>query len=392
MMRWPSYSAVAAAVNRTPLLFLLLLLLHAPHLTRSSSAPTHASSASAAEQSSSDQLPSPASLTWRSTAEARNRPAPQLLVISFDGFRYDYFDLFPMRSLRSFARSGVHARRGMKGVFSTVTFASHYTLATGLYEESHGIIGNKFFDPETNSSFHRLSHERHFYKGEPIWITAKRQGKRTAVYCWTGSEVDFGHDSPDIAPAFSNDVPLSQRLDTVLQNLEQGFDLVMLYYNQPDRAGHTYGALSNEVLRELEIIDKELERFFAIMRSTGLSDRVNLLITADHGMMNLTADPFIVIQVDDWELDRNADQIVVSDTVAHFYLKPGHEREQVVLDHLQRLIVRRGHFHVYAKRDIPERWHYKNSLRIGSVIAVADPGYYFIAHKVRSPPPLIPSD
>ena len=272
----------------------------------------------------------------------------------------------------------------MKPAFSTVTFGSCYTLATGLYQESHGIVGNSFFDPETNRSFSKMSHDAAFFKGEPIWVTAKRQGKKTAVINWIGGQVDWGANSPDIAPSFSNDVSLRERLDQVIDYLQnQKMDLVMLYFNQPDRAGHTYGALSNEVLQELEIIDRDFDRLFDIMEKHEMNEHVNTIILSDHGMMNLTSDnPYIVIQVDDWELAKNTDHIEVSDVVAHFYLKEGEEREKIVMNHLSNLLTSRGHFNVYAKRDIPDKWHYRDSQRIAPVIVVADPGYYLIAHKV----------
>lgn len=335
----------------------------------------------------SNDLPSSQPLTWKSSSgeAVKDRAVPQLLVISFDGFRYDYFDLVPIRSLRAFSQRGVHARRGMKPSFPTVTISSHYTIATGLYPESHGIVSNNFYDPVTNTSFSPKSREQHFFdKGEPIWVTAKRQGKRTAVINWFGGQVDWGNESPDIAPPFSNNVSLRDRVDQVIKFLQEDkMDLVMLYYNQPDRAGHTFGSLSNEVFMELEIIDRELDRMFQIMEKRQMTDNVNIIILSDHGMMNLTSEPYILIKVDDWEMEKNTDAIVVSDAIAHFFLKSGGEdREKIVINHLKNLQRSRGHFNVYTKRDIPERWHYRNNPRIGSVIVVADPGYYLIAHRV----------
>lgn len=329
-------------------------------------------------------LPVPERLTWRSNAESVAHPP--VVVISMDGFRYDYFDLVPMRSLRGFARRGVHARRGMKGVFATVTFSSHWTLATGLFEESHGIVGNSFFDPETNTTFTKHSHDRYFFKGEPIWVAAKRAGRRVAVYNWVGGEVNYGRFSPDVAPVFSSQVSLKDRLQQILIDVtDNRMDLVMLYYHQPDRAGHSFGALSNEVLRELEIIDSELDHMFNQMERMGLKDQVNLILLSDHGIMNLTSDnPHIIIRTDDESLAKNAEQIVVGDTVCHFYIRGEgkQEKEEAVIRHLDQLRQTRGHFQVFAKNDIPERWHYRSSPRIGQVIAVANPGYMFVRHQV----------
>src|SRR3569833_2353016 len=80
------------------------------------------------------------------------------------------------------ARSGVTTTRGMIPSFPTVTFPNFYALATGLYPDHSGIVNNRFFDPAYDSEFVNkdpIAHESHRWGGEPIWVTAKKQGARS---------------------------------------------------------------------------------------------------------------------------------------------------------------------------------------------------------------------
>ena len=70
----------------------------------------------------------------------------KLLLISLDGFRWDYLHRnLTLDNFHAFAADGVHAK-WMTNQFQTKTFPNHWTMVTGLYEESHGIVANKFWD------------------------------------------------------------------------------------------------------------------------------------------------------------------------------------------------------------------------------------------------------
>lgn len=316
------------------------------------------------------------------------KAAPQLLVISLDGFRYDYYDHVYLKSLRSLASSGVRARNGIKGVFSTQTFPSHWTIANGLFEESHAIIGNTFFDPVTNDTFTKRSNERHWFGGEPIWVTAKKAGKSVGIFFWIGSTVDYGKHNPDHSLPYNESVPLRERVDTVIKWLaEENLDLALMYWHQPDSAGHAYGALSNEVIKELEHIDVELERMLGLMRENEILNNTNIIVLADHGMMNRTnnheTSGIIEIPIYDPEISQSVDRIVEGAVVTHFWTKAGQESEDRLIDHLRRLDDQTGgHFSVYLKEELPSRWHYGDNARVAPVVAVADPGFQFLLLKV----------
>jgi len=58
--------------------------------------------------------------------------------------------------------------------FPTETFPNHYSIITGLYPESHGIVANVFYDPALNATFNYKDSNCHkdvdgkWFKGEPV--------------------------------------------------------------------------------------------------------------------------------------------------------------------------------------------------------------------------------
>lgn len=208
----------------------------------------------------------------------------KLLLISLDGFHYQYLNNFPneTRFLKEhFVDNGAYAERGLKSVFATKTFAIHWTMATGLYEESHGILSNDFYDPVFNETFGRThTREAKWFAGEPIWSVARKQNRRVAVSGWMGSEVQFPDDrlSPDLLdphPNGSSNATLRDKLTIVNEFMfEKNADFSMLYFDEPDQSGHWYGAGSNEVREVLADIDAALQEFVSNLNQ----ENVNIII------------------------------------------------------------------------------------------------------------------
>ncbi|MBI2498255.1 MAG: alkaline phosphatase family protein, partial [Opitutae bacterium] len=129
-----------------------------------------------------------------------------LILVSIDGFRWDYLRKYEAPALKALAADGVHARR-LIPVFPSKTFPNHYTLVTGLYPAHHGIVGNWFYDPAYNETFgmgkpSSNSEERWWADGEPVWITAGKQGVRSACFFWPGSETTHGGIRPSFSKPF----------------------------------------------------------------------------------------------------------------------------------------------------------------------------------------------
>ena len=184
-----------------------------------------------------------------------------VLLISFDGFRPDYVDWYNTPNLDKIKSNGVMAKK-LKPVFPTKTFPNHYSMATGMYVENHGLIGNQFFDKKLNEFYQikdrkKVEDER-FYGGEPIWSTAEKQGLKTASYFWVGSEAQAGGHYPSIWKKYDQKQSFDARIDSVTKwfnmPIENRPRLVMLYFHEPDNTGQKYGPKSNENKRMVESV------------------------------------------------------------------------------------------------------------------------------------------
>lgn len=118
-------------------------------------------------------------LIIHSYVHCKKDETPLLLIVAYDGLRYDFLNEVLTPNLWQLAKKGVWSPNGVKNQVVTVTAPSFYTIVTGLYQENHGIIGNKFYDPVYNEFFdywnmenetlHSTSLHPKWYSGEPIW-------------------------------------------------------------------------------------------------------------------------------------------------------------------------------------------------------------------------------
>ncbi|KAJ1653741.1 hypothetical protein IWQ61_006196 [Dispira simplex] len=67
-----------------------------------------------------------------------------VIMLSFDGFRYDYMERGLTQNLANVVEKGGVRTAYMTPSFPSVTFSNHYSVVTGLHPESHGIINNQF--------------------------------------------------------------------------------------------------------------------------------------------------------------------------------------------------------------------------------------------------------
>ncbi|MBA2620156.1 MAG: alkaline phosphatase family protein, partial [Acidobacteria bacterium] len=123
---------------------------------------------------------------------------PTVILISLDGFRADYIDKFKTSVLSELAKKGVRAR-WMTPSFPTKTFPNLYTIATGLYPEHHEIIENNIAD---FGAVFRIDNKKEvqnprWWLGEPVWVTAEKQGQIAAAYFFPGTETAIEGVRPD---------------------------------------------------------------------------------------------------------------------------------------------------------------------------------------------------
>jgi predicted AlkP superfamily pyrophosphatase or phosphodiesterase len=297
----------------------------------------------------------------------------RVVLISLDGFRADYLDRPAAVRLRALAARGVRAER-LVPAFPSKTFPNHYTIVTGLYPGEHGIVANVVRDPELGLFSNRdtlAQWEPRWWGGEPIWVTAERQGLRAASLSWPGSEAPIGGKRQTWWQRYDHEMPRDQRVRRILTWLampvETAPSFITGYFHELDDAGHNYGPNSRQVDVALAQLDSVVGALVDGIAELGLSERVNLIFVSDHGMSATSADRVIVI---DDLADLRDVEIVDLNPVAAIAPRPA-DVERVYAD----LVNAHPHLRVFRKGELPAAWHFNTHPRITPIVAVADDGW-----------------
>ena len=188
----------------------------------------------------------------------------------------------------------------MYSSFPTVTFPNHYSIATGLYPDHHGLINNSFSAPDLGL-FYRMGDRTavenpDFYGGEPIWVTAEKQGVRSASFFWVGSEAKH----PSYWKKYDESVTYEARIDTVIKWLgyppEKRPGLITLYFDEPDATSHSFGPVSAQTGKIVERLDSLIGVLRTKLSKLPEAKRINLIILSDHGMSAISPDRYINIK------------------------------------------------------------------------------------------------
>jgi predicted AlkP superfamily pyrophosphatase or phosphodiesterase len=324
-------------------------------------------------------------------AQGTGRPIKNLqatvILISIDGYRADYLEKYPSPTLSMLAKRGVRAR-WMTPVFPSLTFPNHYSIATGLYPDNHGIVGNNIYDSEFKQTFTLAKREEvqngRWWLGEPIWVTAEKQGQRAACFFFPGTEAEIAGKRPSFWKDFDDQLPNFERVDTVLSWLDlprqERPTLITMYFSDVDHAGHDFGPESDGVRQAIARVDESLNRLVEGLKSRGIFDRVNLILVSDHGMTRL--DPSRTIILDNYFDPGQAEQVVWNSAMVQIFPKPGMEHE------IYATLKARApaHVTVYRKEEIPKRFLYGRSKRVGAIVVIADEGWLITSRERYRPP------
>jgi hypothetical protein len=303
--------------------------------------------------------------------------------VSVDGMRGDYADRYETPFLRRLMREGAYTKQ-LVPVFPSLTFPSHVSEVTGVPVGRHGIPGNAFYDSGLKQAF-SFPNDGGLLQAEPIWITASRQGVRTAVAAWPMS---YGQKGAVRAAYFSEEYPKdwddARRLAEVVRLWEQDqherpLQLLMGYIPGADTAGHLFGPESPGTGQAVRETDARLEAFFnqvndVFRRKMTPRDRLYVLITTDHGM----AEVHTLVNLEKLAADVLPEGArVVQATVAHVFLdaiKDGQERAGAA-ERLKRDLSRHPFLTVYLRDELPPAWGLHHRTRVGDVFVVPRVGY-----------------
>jgi len=301
-------------------------------------------------------------------------PARPLILVSIDGYRADYLDRGHSPVLAALAAGGVRAK-GMRPVFPSLTYPNHYTLATGLYPDQHGVVNNTMHDPVLGnfSPSNRAANTdgRWWDRAEPIWVTAQKQGLRTASVFYPGTQAEIRGVRPAYWQLFDSSVPPDDRVDQVLTWLDLPPDqrprFVSLYFEQVDVAGHNYGPDSLQVDEAMVTVDAALGRLVAGLRQRNVFDTTNLIILSDHGMSASSPERMVLL---DSIVDVEHIELTSSIVNAGINPKPGYAAEVE-----RALLAPHPHVRCWKKESLPGRFHYGHNERIPAIVCVTEDGW-----------------
>lgn len=216
-----------------------------------------------------------------------------VILVSFDGFRYDYTDRVETYYFDYVEKWGVKAQ-SLKPVFPSFTFPNHYAIATGCYSNKHKIIGNEFTTEQGRYSYKDKSsvQDAKWYGAEPIWVTAEKNNIITATYFWVGSEAKIGGYYPTYYKEYESGINPYDKVDQAINWLELPISsrprLVCLYFNEPDHSGHVFGPNSIEVANEIKSSDDILGYLLKSISKLDIFNKINIVIVSDHGMVDVS--------------------------------------------------------------------------------------------------------
>ncbi|XP_076872829.1 ectonucleotide pyrophosphatase/phosphodiesterase family member 1 [Brachyhypopomus gauderio] len=300
-------------------------------------------------------------------------PKPPLILISLDGFRAEYLkaysSLLPViTKLRDCGTSASY----MRPAYPTKTFPNHYTIVTGLYPESHGIVDNKMYDVRYNASFSLKGKEKFnpmWYQGEPVWITAMTNNMKSGTFFWPGSDVPIKGKFPNMYKKYNGSVPFESRVTTIFEWLslpqKERPDFYTLYMEEPDSSGHRYGPMSGKVIEALINVDRIIGLLMDGLKQRKLHKCVNLVLLSDHGMEEASCEKAAYVSTYQANID---DFIVIQGPAAR--VRPKRIPEEFFTFNYEGLVKNLScrapdqPMKAYLKEHLPKRLHFANNIRI----------------------------
>ncbi|HXN28718.1 MAG TPA: ectonucleotide pyrophosphatase/phosphodiesterase [Candidatus Acidoferrales bacterium] len=330
-----------------------------------------------AQQNAAAALAAPITVE-RGPNAAEQQAKPYVILISLDGFRYDYPRIYHSPNLDAVGARGASAPEGMIPAYPSITFPNHYTIVTGLYPEHHGIVANVFYDPARKQIYSYKDEQTvtdgTWYGGTPLWVLAEQQGMRSACFFWPGSEADIQSTLPTYYMKYDAKFPNRQRVEQVLRWLqlppERRPHFITLYFSDVDSAGHAHGPDSPEVAGAVREVDDEIGRLVEGVAKLNL--RVDVIVLADHGMAQVEGD---------WiNLSESFDTRLLEKSAESFMYPRSEAAAEKVFAALDG---KSDKFKVYRNGQVPAGLHFDGNLREGDPVVVAT-GPYLI--RVNAPP------
>lgn len=308
---------------------------------------------------------------------------PYVILISADGFRYDYLKKYNAEQVLNFAKKGVSAK-AMIPSFPSITFPNHWSLITGLYPAHHGLIDNFFYDYQKKKFYAMSSKENaedgSWYGGNPLWSLAEKQGMLSASMMWVGSASNAGAKRPTYYYPYHEKFSPNEKVDKVIdwlklpENVRPHF--ITLYFPEVDSKGHHVGPESAETDTAVHLIDDAIGNLVKKVKDLGL-ENVNFIFVADHGMIKVDgANP---LEIPEILLDKSRYDFYNSQTLIRVVVKNPAEVKTVYKELKKN---KTDDYQVYLDKRFPRKLKFSNRddryNRIGQILLVPNAPKIFL--------------
>jgi len=297
---------------------------------------------------------------------------PYVILISADGFRYDYAQKYHAEHLLALSNEGVRAA-SMIPSYPSVTFPNHYALVSGLYPSHSGLVNNTFYDRGRHDAYTMGNKAKvadgSWYYGSPLWVLAEQQHLLSASFYWVASEAAIQNITPTYYYVYNEKIAIHKRISEVVNWLnlpaENRPHFITFYFPQVDHAGHVYGPDAPETVREVHFVDSAVNELTKAVKTTGLD--VNFVFVSDHGMTKVDKDHAIGIPaaIDTSKFIVSGDGILVE-----LYAK-NQADVQATYNNLKQGA---KDYDVYLRDDMPSKLHYAQTddwhNRIGDILLI----------------------
>jgi len=313
--------------------------------------------------------------------EAKSKP--YVIMISTDGFRYDYAKKYNAENLLKYSNQGIQAK-AMIPSYPSITFPNHWSLITGLYPSHHGLVDNFFYDYKIKKSYAMSKKENaedgSWYGGVPLWALAEKQGMVSASLQWVGSASDAGGKRPTYYYPYHEKFKPAEKVDKVIKWLKLPEDqiphFIALYFPEVDGAGHHFGPDSEETKNAVHLIDEAIENMVQKVNALGLKN-VNFVFVSDHGMIKVDAGhpleiPAILFNKEKFDFYN-------SQTLLRIYVKNPAEVKSV-FEELK--ANKTDDYEVYLDKKLPKYLHFSTGDdiydRIGQILLIPEAPKVFL--------------
>ena len=305
-----------------------------------------------------------------------------VVLISIDGFRWDYIEKHDAKNLKIISEQGVRATK-MRPVYPTKTFPNHVSIITGLLPVNHGIVDNRFCDTERNECYKmgKGKDDSTWLNGIPLWNLAQMQGVKAATYFWPESDARFNGMLPDYFYHYSKHSDYQKRVDQIIQWLSlpkaQRPRLVVSYFSLVDSMGHEYGPDAQQTYDAVQQLDNLMANLHTRLKA--LDENINLVIVSDHGMASV--DPSMSIKIDSLPKDDN---FMVQNTGPRvlYYAKPNSKAD---IKGFSKKLAKAADGRYIVLTDQQKRdYHYDKGPRVGDIVLQTTAPRVFTDSKMAS--------